>query len=86
MDKLGFAGLLSTLYDSARVACKVRSKKALLEAWEALPSQDLPEEKSKALRLSFMHLQQAQVESEAAVEYLQEYYGIKPKKEACVDG
>ena len=86
MDKLSFAGLLATLYDSARLTCKRGNKKVLALVWAALPEQGLSEDKSKVLRLAIAHLEASQKESEAAVEYLQEYYGIKPKEARASNG
>ena len=35
IDRLSFAGLLASLYESARSSCKRSQKKALVAAWEA---------------------------------------------------
>jgi plasmid replication initiation protein len=80
MDKLGFAGLLATLYDSARSSCKRGNKKALAQAWAALPGQGLPQDKHDALRLAFKNLNDAQLHSELAVSFLMDYYGMKRKE------
>lgn len=79
MDSLSFAGLLSTLYDSACAQCKRAPKKALVEVKAALPLMGLAKDKREALFCAVTDLESAQLASERAVGYLQAYYGIKSK-------